>query len=688
MGYLRKVVYIFMYSYLFSNGIIIPLPEPTYPEKVLLEMKEHYVNIKVENKICKIEIEESFYNPYKFRIEGNYIFPLPEYVFPTEFSLFINGKEIKGEILEKEKARRIYEQIVRKMKDPALLEYYNRNLFKIKVFPIESGKEVKIKLSYEYELKRKGEFYEIFYPFKISSFIKGPIKKGSIIFDIKEKNSIKTCFSPSHEIDLFKEKNNVKGGFEINNYIPDKDFLVYYFTSSRDFDISILNYKKEKEDGFFLMTISTPLKPTKGKIIPKDIVFVIDVSGSMKGEKIKQAKEGLSFFVDHLNKKDRFNIIAFSSDIISFRNTLVPVTDQNIKEAKNFIKSLKAVGGTNINDALLNALSFFGEERLSYILFLTDGIPTVGERNIKNIIKNIMYKRKRERIFVFGVGYDVNTFLLNKIAKETGGYAEYVKPDEDLEIVMSSLYSKIMYPALKDVEIEFRGINVYKLHPSEIRELFYGQDIFIAGRYKGYGKGQIIIKGKTNGENITIEENFNFFGNNEEYSFIPVIWAKKRISFLLSEIRIHGENKEIIDEIVYLGEKYGIVTPYTSYLVTEEERKTLPEFMTKRKVMGIHKGVEAFKLEERLSEMAKDVPVKETKLKSIIRIKDKVFYLKENIYIDREFKENMKLVEIEFGSDKYFEILKKYPEFAEYFSISKNIIVVLRGTAYKIKGEK
>ncbi|MFB0509871.1 MAG: VWA domain-containing protein, partial [bacterium] len=423
---------------------------------------------------------------------------------------------------------------------------------------------------------------------------------------------------------------------------------------------------------------------TKQEILPKDIVFVVDVSGSMSGEKIQQAKNGLNFFVQHLNPADRFNIIAFSSDINAFKNELVLAAKNNIEEASRFIKELQAQGGTNINDALIKGLEMLGEKRPSYLLFLTDGLPTVGITKLDEIIKNAKENLEQERLFVFGVGYDVNTILLDMLSKEGKGVSEYIEPAEDLEIAISSLYSKIMYPALESPNIEFKNIDVYKLHPSDLGDLFYGQDVIIAGRYKKSGNGQVILKGKKKEKSIVLQEDFNFPDKSEELDFIPLIWARKRVGNLLSEIRLHGENKELTDEVIALGKKYGIVTPYTSYLVREEEKDIKPLAAQPQTFRGAASGRTAVRMAKKLDNMRTELAETSPALISIKQVGEKAFYLKDGIYVDAEYKEEMKTKEIKFDSSEYFELLKKYPEYARYFSISAKIIVVIKGVGYKI----
>ena len=691
-GMLITMTILGLVQVLSGDGVIIPVePEPTpmpvrppWPKKTYLELRDHYVKINIHNSIARVEVEETFYNPYDFQMEGVYIFPIPQKTFPSKFSLIVNGKELSGEVLERDEARKIYEDIVRRLRDPALLEYYEHNLFRARVFPILPRKEIKTTVRYEYELQRKGDYYELFYPFKIEGLIAKPIQEVTISFKIVCDLPIKQVFSPTHEIDIDRKEGAAEGGYEATNLSPNQDFILYYAVAREDFDLSLLSYKKRKEDGFFLLGISGPSEPPEDLVLPKDIVFVIDCSGSMSGEKIEQAKKGLRFFVENLNPSDQFNIISFSSSIKPFRKELMKATRANITAAKDFIKDLRARGGTDINGALLEGLKILRSNRPSYLLFLTDGLPTVGVTNLEKIVENVETKVKKTRIFVFGVGYDVNTILLDRVAEVGSGLPEYIEPKEDLELAISSLSSKIMAPALEGVEVNFLGIEVYDLHPEELGDLFYGQDITIAGRYRGSGQGWINLTAKRMDRKVSLRREFVLPGHDEDLDFIPLIWAKKRVGFLLSEIRLHGENQELVDEIVAVAKKYGIVTPYTSYLVRDEERLLVPMALPAERFKTEATGRGGVQIAKDIIEMKKAETVRGPQIRSIRQSGSKTFYLKDGIYVDGEYREGMKEKKIRFLSPGYFALLKKFPEYARYFGLSPEIVVVIKGVAYRV----
>jgi Ca-activated chloride channel family protein len=673
-----------------ADGVIVPYPPPHVPtgKRMYMEMSDHLVDIQVVDHLCRVEVHETFHNPYDFEMEGEYIFPLPRGAMPSSFTLVVDDRKVEGSVLEQGEARRIYEDIVRRMRDPALLEYYRDNLFRAKIYPIRAGEDKKITFRYEYELPRKGEFYEIHYPFKIEAVSPVPIDNVVIRFDIKDSTPLKQVFSPSHKIDLSRIAQGARGAYEETAVEPDRDFVLYYSVSREDFSLSLLTFKEETEHGFFLLGLSTPVSPRDREVLPKDIVYVLDISGSMSGTKIAQAREGLSFFVTNLNREDNFNIITFSTDINSFNPTLVPADDNNKEKALGFIDGIDASGGTNIDDALEKGLSLLeGDGRPSYLVFLTDGLPTVGVTSVEKIVGNVERSCKDQRIFTFGVGYDVNTVLLNGVAREGRGLSEYIEPHENLEIALSSFYRKIMHPALEDVNLIFDNAGVYTLHPSEMGDLFYGQDVMVAGRYREGTKAAVILEGKRKGNSLKVRKDFILPDRNVELDFIPLIWARKRVAFLLSEISLHGESKELRDEIVTLGKRYGIVTPYTSYLVREELEAAgghMPLAAPMADFMGRTSGKNAVKMEKELKKLGRGIVTDEPNLESIKRIGTKTFILKKGTYVDTGYRDGMMVREVTFGSAEYFALLKTHPDHGRYLTAGERIIIVIDKIAYRI----
>ncbi|MDH7512181.1 MAG: VIT and VWA domain-containing protein [Clostridiales bacterium] len=675
-------------SRLAADGIIIPHPRPgeNIPP---LTVKYHRVSVEVHDQVARTSIDQVFVNNHDRDIEGTFIFPLPENAAISDFALYIGEKKIEGEILDSREARRVYEDIVRRLKDPGLLEYIGRNTFRARVYPIPARGEKRVQLSYAEILKEERGLIRYVYPLNTERFSFQPIEEVAISVGINSKTPVTNVYSPSHRVSVRKEsETRARLGFEEKNVKPDKDFVVYYSVSSADIGLSILNYS-DRDASYFMLLAAPRYSEAKEKVINKNLILVLDSSGSMSGKKIQQAREAARFIIDHLDERDHFSIIDFDDGVSLFADELVAASAKNREKAHEFIGSIEDSGGTNINEALLKALRIIpGGERPNYILFLTDGLPTVGVTQTTEILKNVSQANTaKSRLIVFGVGYDVNTELLDKLSAENRGASVYVSETEDLELAVSSVYEKISSPFLSDLGLAFSGIEIYQAYPQTLPDLFKGSQLILLGKYRGSGPASVVLKGKVGKTDKTFSLENKKLVQDEAYNFLPRLWAARRIGYLLDEIRFHGEEKELADEVRTLGLKYGIVTPYTSFLVTEKERLSIAaaapeaqEALAARKVTGAG----AVKL-ARATQTFKDVEQAAGVISEKIRYKDdKTFYFKDNFWVDSDYKEVSPVVEILFNSDAYFRLITDYPGLAKYLSVAQNVIVVFEGKAYKI----
>ncbi len=683
---MRKLwILIFAASGLLADGIIIPPHPPTGPanKPVYVNVKYHRVFVDITGNVAKVSVDQVFENPYDREMEGEYLFPVPKGATVSGFLIYSGQKWIRAEILKADEARRIYEDLVRKRKDPALLEFYDQDLLRAKLSPIPPHGEVRVELQYETILEKERGLYKFVYPLKPEALTDESMKELSVEVLIKTDRPVKTVYSPTYDIDVILKKNHAHVSYEAENVRPKEDFILFYSAAPEDVEMNLLTYRK-KGKGFFLLTVTPGAKPEELEPIPKDIVFLLDVSGSMLGRKIEQARKALEYFISSLSPEDRFNILVFSTEVKKLKERLVYSNFRAKAEALDFIRTIKAKGGTNINDALLEALSQKEEgERPFYVIFITDGRPTVSVTDAKKILENVKENLGNAKIFVFGVGYDVNTLLLDALAVMSKSEATYVEPDQDLGSVLATFYDKIQFPALTDLELSFGGLEVEKVYPRNLPDLFYGSQLVITGRYRNPGRYTLVLKGKRMGEEVVFENEFVFPEKSEDLDFLPRIWAKRWVGYLLSEIRLNGESKELVDEITELGTKYGIVTPYTSFIVKEA-----PEYLG-REVLRAQTGKKAFKFAKALSEARSSATVmgaEETHL-DMKRVRDKVFVFRDGFYYDTQYKEGMKVREIKTGSDEYYRFIREHPSWAPYLSVGDNLVVVLDGVAYKFMAE-
>ena len=697
-----------------ANGFIVPTtPGDVSPQEMAaLAVKYHHVEVEIEDQVAVTKIDQLFINELDRELEGTYIFPLPEEASISDFAMYIGGERVEGEILTKEEARKIYEDIVRTMKDPAILEYMGRNMFRAQVSPIPANGEKRIQLSYSQIVKSDGDIVRYLYPLNTEKFSSRPLQEVAINLKVKSGRDIKAVYSPSHEVDVNRiGEREVVAGFEKYNVIPDKDFVLYYALSEEDFGVNLLTHRENGSDGYFMLMIAPKLGSSANGSLAKDIVLVLDRSGSMKGDKIIQAKGALKAVVNGLNSRDRFNIITFSSSVDAFRSTLVEASRDNRRKALSFVDNLDANGGTNINEALLKALGMrWDSESPSTIVFLTDGLPTVGEKVDDKIIKNIKNVNgvKGIRIFTFGVGYDVNTHLLDKISGGNGGVSDYVVPEENIEVKVSLFYEKIRHPVLTSVGLDYGNIREVDVYPGNIGDIFKGTQMVLVGRYKKGGESTLTLSGKASHEEVVYGYEVSFPEENQGNDFLPRLWATRRIGFLLDEIRLNGEDKEVVDEVISLSKKYGVMTPYTSYLVTEDEKvaSTMPEPRSNEAAkptirlrssadrdatagapapmeMNDMVGEGAVAASKKIQEMKEEERVVVTLVDRIKHVGSKTFYFEEEFWVDGDYKEEIEVEEIKYASDEYFELLRKEPELGKYFSLGEKVVVCHQGKCYK-----
>src|SRR6185295_12008708 len=481
-----------------------PIPPPRVYQFCPLEITKHQANIRINDQIAVTSIEQEFYNPNAQRIEGTFLFPVPKGAQIKRFTMDIDGKPVEAELMSADKARGIYEDIVRKLKDPALLEYAGQDVFKVRIFPIEPRATKRVSLSYTQLLKADSGLVGFSYPLNTEKFSAKPIPALSVKVDVETKRPLKSIYSPSHNVEIKRHGGNkATVGYEAKDVKPDTDFQLFFAPEEDDIGVNLMTYKGGGEDGYFLLLASPGVDMKEKKIAPKDVAFVLDTSGSMAGNKLEQAKKALLFCVENLNDVDLFEVIRFSTETEPVFSKLTEASKANRSKATAFIKDLKPIGGTAIDDALRKALALRPEKdgRPFVVIFLTDGLPTVGVTDENQIVGNVKKNSDGNvRVFCFGIGHDVNTHLLDKITEETRAFSQYVLPEEDIEVKVSNFFAKIKDPALTNPTLAFTGdIRATRLYPSPLPDLFKGEQLVLVGRYTGKGASAVEIEGTVDG---------------------------------------------------------------------------------------------------------------------------------------------------------------------------------------------
>jgi Ca-activated chloride channel family protein len=723
---------------------IPPSPQPTASYKI----DSLDVNAKLNDQIARVQVAQTFENIGSVPMEVCFMFPLPYDGAIDKLTLLVDGKEYEAKLLTKEEARRRYEEIVRKNRDPALLEWVGTGMFQTSVFPIPPGAKRTVTLRYSQLLRKNYGLTDFIFPLGTAKYTCEPLEKLSIRLNIESNQPIKNVYSATHTVDIDRPDNQhavVK--YEAKNIIPGEDFRLFFDSGEKGVGASVISYRpKDDEDGYFLLLASPKVKADDDNQVAKTVVFVVDRSGSMSGEKMEQAKGAAKFVLNNLRDGDLFNIVAYDSEIETFRPELEKFNDETRAAAIGFVEGLYAGGSTDIDGALKRALGMLSDKkRPTYVLFLTDGLPTTGETGESAIVKHSEENNDvRARVFAFGVGYDVNSRLLDKLARANFGLSQYVRPNEDIEASVSALYRKIGAPVMTDVKVTFdlennggRGDEpINRRYPKGEFDLFAGDQLVLVGRYRTSGHAKVTLRGKVAGN----KETFDFpaklvkKSDDDTNAFVAKLWATRRVGDIIDELDLKGRNEELVNELVALATEHGILTPYTSFLadetsdvrrVAENRLRTLGEV----EALSESSGLYAFnQRESKLSlQIADQAPAaaasgparsgyggdglepadrfwaagggyfggnvryydaagdKEVAAANIRQLGRKTFFQRAERLVDSTVNEEEEktAVKIERYSREYFDLIERHGKHvAQYLALDEPVVIKLGGTTY------
>lgn len=702
--------------------IVIPRPVPTVPRAFPLSVTYHRVTVDIRDGVAKTSVDQEFFNPTHARLEGEYIFPLPKGAVISNFAMEIDGKMTTAELLDAAKARKIYEDIVRSMRDPALLEYIGKGAFKVRIFPIEPRSRKKIRLSYSEVVRQDGGLHAYTYPLNTEKFSDQPLEEVAIRVNLESSQGLKTIFCPTHEVEIRRRGNrSAVIGFEEKRTKPDEDFLLYYSTDDKQIGLSVLCHRPSGEDGYFLLTV-TPAYDAGSRPIPKDVTFVFDTSGSMAGKKMEQAKRALRFGLGTLQIDDRFEVIRFSTEADSLFGNLVPASKENVARAQKYVDGLDPIGGTNSEEALklaIDANRGGSGSRPKIVVFMTDGKPTIGETDDERLVKRVTDANVgRMRVFTFGIGDDLNTHFLDKLTERTRAARTYVSEKEDLEMPMSTFFEKIKSPVLVEPSIEYgAGMKAFQTYPRHLPDVFKGSPLVVFGRYSGSGTA-ITLNGTVDGKRVSIPYYAQFPSHTEENELIAPLWAAQRIGYLLDQIRLNGEEKELVDEATRLARRFGIITPYTSYLVLEDERRHVarenqvmapapvplsrmkgeydamradagaPSVQASREVEALKNAQNSAQTKQGAGRLTwKDAQGKTQNLAEQTKnIQGRAIYNVNGNWVDSQAQttKNQNARRVKFASAEYWALLDKEPQAREFLALGRNVRFALRDQVYEV----
>lgn len=649
------------------------------------------VQISVDGRVARVEVEEQFRNTGGGLAEGSYLYPMPGEAVFTSFSLWMGDQEIRGETMNAERARGIYEEIVRRRKDPALLTFAGHGLVRAQVFPFQPGETRKVVLRFTQLLPRAGDALRLRY----SLGDRGPGQNG-IVVTVPAATNYGTPYSPTHSIETRRIGGRLEiclpaeATGEVELFLPYREGLV---------GTSLVTHATPGEDGYFMLLLA-PAEARSGRTVPRDLTLVVDISGSMSGTKLEQAKAALQQAIGTLGQDDRFRLIAFSSTVRRFRDGFVAPTRDNLSSAREFIDALGAEGGTNIAGALDASLDTAGDsDRLAMVLLVTDGVPSVGEQAPDRIAERAAARAGNTRIFTVGLGHDVNTYLLDRLASRGRGSVDYVPPGASVETAMGTMLSKLRFPALVDLRIGESPVGLSEVYPAQLPDLFFGEELVVFGRYREPGSGRVVVTGRRNGRLTRLLVPAAFPRSEPRNDFIPRLWAARRIGELTRQIRLEGPSPSLISQVRDLGLRYGILTEYTSYLVQEpldlagpdSPRRIEEDQLNRAASPASQTGAGAFERAEvsaKLSEvktLAAADGAAADRLRSLSagsksspstrRVAGRLFIQRGQVWTDIRHTDRISITDIAAFSPAYFDLVRQLPEIAQYLSAGTEVLI-------------
>jgi len=681
--------------------------EPSRPGSAWgVEKLRSAVSVTVRDRVAQVTVEEWFQNRGSGLGEGDYHYPLPGEAAFGSFSLWQGDVELRGETMDANQARVIYEEIVRRKRDPALIELEGHGLIRARVFPINPGETRKITLRYTQILSREGDAWRFRYATGTGPGSAGTARSFRLAADGADRFG--DPYSPTHQV----HTRRADGRLEVTlaDSVPGGDLDLFLPLARGLVGLSVITHRPPGEDGYFMLLLAPGATSPAG--LRRDVVAVLDVSGSMSGEKLAQAKAALEQLLGSLRPGDRFRLIAFESGVRRFATEWTPMTPEHRSRAVGWVRALETGGGTNIAGALGEAFSIPpADGALGVVVFLTDGLPTVGEQDPERIATGAEQRRGTYRVFSFGIGYDVNTYLLDRLTERARGVTQYVTPGADIEQAVGALSTKIASPVLTDVGLSADGgIELFDLQPGTLPDLFAGDEMVVFGRYRGAQRGEqaLSVRGRRNNTEERFTTAAAFSSEQTDNDYIPRLWASRKAGALSREIRLHGQTPELMTALKDLALRYGVLTEYTSYLVQEPSpvanaltvqggtvtsangRVAPPTAPRDQAGAG---AVARSRLEGQMA--SKSVVADEREELDVLlrgrsgvnptrRIDGRLFMLRQDVWTDLRHVDSLPITAVAPFSDAYFALLRALPELERAVALTPAVLVAGRRASIEI----
>lgn len=546
------------------------------PEMLGAAVRYHHVTVEIKDNYAVTRIEQEFYNPYPEPVTGRYLFPVPPEAMLTDFRATVDGVAQAVTHQDVLTTNTVLNGGVVNQQAPSLLQYADWESLAFDM-TLPAGGMRKMVLEYEEMLTPQSGLFHYRYVLSTEQYSAFPVEEITLSVALESSAGLGSLYSPSHAILTERtETGKALVTWSAQQALPTQDFDLFFSLAEEGVGGG-LAFGQQADHDHFMFLFAPDLLRNEQKPLPKDIVFVVDRSGSMDGEKMDQARSALQFILERLNPEDRFSIVGFDDQMLVFSPTLQPTTRAVLDEAQLFVSQLEARANTDLERALQTGLAIFERSELraqasKVVVFLTDGLPTAGfvdEETIADLVDQTN-DRINARLHVFGVGYDVNTHLLDRLAEDNQGSVTYVQPGVSVEATLVLFYEQIAAPLLTDVVVEFEGLRTTDLHPRQIPDIYQGSSVILTGRFSAAEPDITIrVRGRSGDQSLEFVYTYDC-EQVRSYDFVPRLWATRQIGYLLDQVRTQGETEELVSEIRALGLAYGLVTPYTTYLIVPQ----------------------------------------------------------------------------------------------------------------------
>jgi len=714
------------YNYVVPQSRAYALAVPASPQRV--QVTEVQVGVVILEQVATTTMDVSLYNPSHSRLEAQLLVPVPDGAMLKGFDFMGTAKEPTAKLLPKGEAKRTYHAIVARVRDPALLEFIGMNLIQSSVFPVEARGRQKVRITYEHLLSADGNRVDYVLPRSESLDFAVP---WTIAVQVKSKRRISTVYSPSHEVETVrKDDNRVSARLDVKDRSKPGPFRLSYLLEQGGVTASLFAYPDPKVGGgYFLLLAGAPAAPEKAPSIKREVTVVMDRSGSMNGEKLEQVRQAALQVLSGLDEGEAFNLITYNEAVDAFSSRPAIKTRESMQKARAWLEGMQSRGGTNIHDALVEALRLKPtKDTLPIVLFLTDGLPTIGQTSERTIRELVIKGNKfKKRVFTFGVGVDVNTALLEKIASETRAFATFVLPGEDVEVKVSKVFNSLKGPVLADPRLRVADHGrVRDLLPQRLPDLFEGDQLVVLGQYVGEKPITFEIGGNYLGRAKKFAVKFEPQKATTRNGFVPRLWASRKIAVLVDAIRSSGADadrmavqaavhadprfRELVDEIVRLSTEFGILTEYTAFLAREgtdlgrrSEVLATARDNFKNRAVSTRSGMGSVNQDMNRQSQAKqqvlnpgneywDQNMNRVTITSVQQVNDQAFYQRGNRWVDSRLMEKERGLQpkkvIRFGSGEFKRLAERLAKEGRQGSISLrgDILMVVDGKPVLITG--